>query len=163
MKLASVVIRTYNRAHMIKDALNSLVAQDFPKEQFQVIVINDNSTDNTEDVITEHRGLLDIKYIKHKENKGTAATMETGINAAESKYVLFLDDDDMFAPNMISSCVDLMEKDESLSLVYTGLSERNNFTGEEKNIHLYNYGKKLGGKACIEISKNRLGFFSTCT
>ena len=89
--LISVIIPTYNRAGQLKDCLDSLFNQTY--KNFEIIVIDDGSTDCTEDLVRdlqkEHKNL---KYLKQK-NKGPAGARNLGIKKARGKIIVFCDDD----------------------------------------------------------------------
>ena len=75
----SVIIPTYNRAHLVGRAIRSVLNQTF--QDFEIIVVDDGSTDNTEEVV---KGFNDprIRYIRHEENRGGSAARNTGIRAS---------------------------------------------------------------------------------
>jgi len=87
----SVIIPTYNRAHTIGRAIKSVLNQTY--QDFEIIVVDDGSTDNTEEVVKSFRDKR-IRYIQHKKNKGAAAARNTGIKSAKGKYIAFQDSDD---------------------------------------------------------------------
>jgi len=89
----SVIIPTYNRAHLIGRAIQSVLNQTY--QDFELIVVDDGSTDNTNEVIKEFSQKdKRILYIKHDKNKGGSAARNTGIKAARGEYIAFQDSDD---------------------------------------------------------------------
>jgi glycosyltransferase involved in cell wall biosynthesis len=90
----SVVIPTYNRLYYLKDCLNSLVRQTYNKELFEVIVINDGSSDSTEHFLKEFKEKVEINfnYITHT-NRGVSFSRNVGIYYSMGEYVAFTDDD----------------------------------------------------------------------
>lgn len=96
--LISAIIPTYNRANLVARAIKSVIEQTY--ENLEIIVVDDASKDNTEEVI---KAIVDprICYICHSENRGGAASRNTGIDAAKGKYVAFLDSDDVWFSNKI--------------------------------------------------------------
>lgn len=97
--LVSIVIPTYNRANLVRRAIESAINQSY--SNLEIIVVDDASADNTEEVIN---GMGDsrIRYIRHKTNQG-AATRNTGILAATGEYVAFLDSDDVWLQDKIEA------------------------------------------------------------
>lgn len=98
MPEVSVVIPTYNRAFVVGDAIRSALEQTF--RDIEVIVVDDGSTDNTEEVVKSF-GDKRIRYIKLNANRGGAAARNAGIKVAKGKYVAFLDSDDLWLPEKI--------------------------------------------------------------
>ena len=110
----SVIIPAYNAAEYISDAINSVLAQDY--ENFELIIINDGSTDDTEEII---KGYIDsrIRYISH-HNHGVAATFNNGVKLSQGKFIIRLDSDDMITPDFISKHIKKFEEFPDADLVY---------------------------------------------
>lgn len=94
----SVIIPTYNRGNLIGKSLNSVLNQTY--QNFEVIVVDDGSTDNTSKVIERIHDDR-IKYIKLNDNKGGSNARNIGIKNAKGKYISFQDSDDLFYPNKL--------------------------------------------------------------
>ncbi len=86
----SVIIPTYNRSRIVTRAIDSVLSQSY--ENFEVIVIDDGSTDDTKEVLKNKYG-DSIRYI-YQPNKGPSAARNTGINASRFELIAFLDSDD---------------------------------------------------------------------
>jgi glycosyltransferase involved in cell wall biosynthesis len=117
MALVSVIIPTYNRALIIKDAIQSVINQTYT--DYEIIVVDDGSTDNTSNVINDirnHSGK--VRYI-HQENKGRSAARNSGIRAARGNYVAFLDSDDIFLPEKLSVQVMTLENNLDFGMAYS--------------------------------------------
>ncbi|GIV76554.1 MAG: hypothetical protein KatS3mg050_0948 [Litorilinea sp.] len=95
----TVIIPTHNRAHLLPRAIRSVLAQTFT--DFELIVVDDASTDETPQVVASVQDGR-IIYLRHEENRGAAATRNTGICHARGKYVAFLDDDDEYLPEFLA-------------------------------------------------------------
>jgi glycosyltransferase involved in cell wall biosynthesis len=91
----AAVIPSYNSANLIRRALDSVQNQIRPVDE--IIVIDDGSTDNTEEVVSAYTG---VRYIRQK-NSGVSAARNAGIDAAQSDWVAFLDADDEWLPEKI--------------------------------------------------------------
>ncbi|MGG3690175.1 glycosyltransferase family 2 protein [Caldifermentibacillus hisashii] len=105
-ELVSVIIPTYNRANLILQAVKSVLNQTY--KNFEIIIVDDGSSDNTEDVINvihDNR----IRYIKHAINKGASAARNTGIREAKGKYIAFQDSDDHWLPDKLEKQVKRIE------------------------------------------------------
>lgn len=119
-KLVSIIIPCYNSAALIEETLDSLARQTF--KDFEVICVNDGSKDNTLAVLTQYaeRGTLQLKVIS-KENGGVSKARNRGIDEAQGKYILFLDSDDLYHPEMLEHMVMPMET-ENVDTVYCRLT-----------------------------------------
>jgi|GEM_PF-1109319 glycosyltransferase involved in cell wall biosynthesis/polysaccharide pyruvyl transferase WcaK-like protein len=104
--LVSVIVPTYNRPDMLKEALTSVLSQTY--QNFEVIVVND-AGDDVKDVIDSLNKEGKIIYLQHKENRGLSAARNTGIKAAKGKYIAYLDDDDIYYPNHLETLVNFLE------------------------------------------------------
>ena len=89
----SVVITSFNRPHMLRRAIASVLAQ--THSDFELIVVDDLSTTDMRTVVSEFNDDR-IRLIRNAENKGLPASRNVGMNAAQSEFVAFLDDDDEF-------------------------------------------------------------------
>ena len=95
----SVVIPTYNRAHLVVKTLESVFNQTF--HDFEVIVVDNGSTDKTEEVLRPFAQAGRIEFIRHETNLERAAARNTGMKVARGKFVTLLDSDDiMYAHNL---------------------------------------------------------------
>ena len=115
----SVIIPTYNRAHIIKDALNSVLMQTY--SNWECIVIDDGSTDHTERIINELVSIDNrIKYIRRpsSRNKGAATCRNIGLENVTGDYIQFLDSDDFIATNKFEVQIKLL-KNENLTTIGT--------------------------------------------
>ncbi|HEY3612592.1 MAG TPA: glycosyltransferase, partial [Gaiellales bacterium] len=97
----SVVIPTHDRAGLLRDALESIARQSVAHDRFEVVVVDDGSTDDTGEICAELSGRLPLRYLKIA-NAGIAAAKNAGILAARGAVVLFLDDDDVADPELIA-------------------------------------------------------------
>ena len=99
----SVVIPSYNRAHLVKRAIDSVLNQTY--REFEVIVVDDASTDGTAEIV---KGLADqrVRYVKHQANRGVSESRNTGIKAAKGHLIGFLDSDDEWLPHKLRKQID---------------------------------------------------------
>ena len=112
----SVIIPTYNRAHLIGRAIQSVLAQTY--QDFEVIVVDDGSTDNTEEVVLNF-GSEKMRYIRHGTNRGVAAARNTGIRNARGEYIAFQDSDDEWYPNRLESISEIMEDRKDIDFIFS--------------------------------------------
>lgn len=109
--LVSAIITTHNRADLLPRALKSVIAQTY--SPLEIIVVDDASTDNTEEVIRDFQKDHDIRYIKNKTSQGPARTRNIGIEAASGKFIAGLDDDDKWHRERIAEMVSAYSDDYS--------------------------------------------------
>lgn len=107
MPLASVVLPTYNRTKHLGRAIESVLNQRF--EDFELIVVDDGSTENTEAVV-ERFDDDRVNYLEHRVNQGGSAARNTGIEASRGDYVAFLDDDDSWLPHKLGRQIERLEE-----------------------------------------------------
>jgi len=113
----SVIIPTYNRAHLVGRAIRSVLNQTY--QDFEIIVVDDGSTDNTEEVVKSFNDPR-IRYIRHEKNRGGSAARNTGIRAARGEYIAFLDSDDEWLPTKLEKQIELLETAPAIGAVYSG-------------------------------------------
>lgn len=110
---ASVIICTYNRSELLRDSIISVQAQDFPVEQFEIVVVDNNSTDGTANVVREIATVssVKIKYI-FEGKQGLSCARNTGIMASIGEIVVFTDDDIDADPHWLSEIIAAFDGDE---------------------------------------------------
>lgn len=114
---ATVAICTHNRAEDVREALLSLLRQNFT-DAFEVIVVDNRSTDNTKQVVQEVNKMTSIPIIYvYEERLGLSVARNRAIREAKGEYVLFLDDDAMASKEWISGIVSLFETDPRIGCV----------------------------------------------
>ena len=119
MPKTSVIIPTYNRAHFIKKAINTVLEQTY--QDFEIVIVDDGSKDNTEEVVN---GIKDdrIRYIKHEKNKGEAGARNTGIKNSKGEYIAFLDTDVTWSRDKLERQFNILESSpEDVGVVFTGV------------------------------------------
>ncbi|PYS49191.1 MAG: family 2 glycosyl transferase [Acidobacteria bacterium] len=112
--LVSVIIPTYNYAHFLSEAIQSVCDQTF--RDFEIIVVDGGSTDNTREVVDRFGSR--VRYI-YQENLGPIVARNTGIEAARGEYLAFLDADDYWLPQKLERQVALMNERPQVALVYS--------------------------------------------
>jgi len=108
----SVIIPTYNRIDYLSNCLNSVLSQALPKEQMQIIVVDDcSSLDKQMDIqsIVEKVGNGRIEFHRNSQNLGNAATFNVGINLARGEWIHILHDDDWVLPQFYYTMQKIIE------------------------------------------------------
>jgi len=97
----SVIICTYNRAKYLEKAIESILNQSLPKKDYEILVIDNGSIDNTHEVCNKFKR---IKYI-YEPKQGLSKARNTGLKAAKGKYVAFIDDDAIASKNWLKNII----------------------------------------------------------
>jgi len=112
----SIVIPTYNRAVMIKTTIEAVLGQEY--SNFEIIVVDDGSTDNTEAVVNSISDSR-IRYYK-KENEERGAARNYGANLAKGEYINFVDSDDITYPNHLKEAYNFILRNDKPALFHLG-------------------------------------------
>jgi len=115
MPKVSVIIPTHNRLPMLTEAIRSVLKQDF--EDFELIVVDDASTDGTIEEIRKFGGR--VRLLQHPENRGVSAARNKGILHARGKYIAFLDSDDQWVKGKLRIQVNFLDENPHYPLCYT--------------------------------------------
>ena len=145
----SIVIPAYNNEKTINKAINSALNQDFPKNNFEIIVVNDGSIDNTLTVLKKYG--KKIKLINQK-NKGPVKAANVGFRKAQGKYVIKLDADDYFKPNILKEMVKVFDSNSKIDFVYCDYLEKLE-NGKVKKISTKNIFNTLSGGVMFKKNK----------
>lgn len=120
MPVVSIVIPTYNRAHILPRAIQSILNQTY--QDFEIIIVDDGSIDHTHDVVRLFSDKR-INYAKQLSNKGEAAARNIGIALAQGKYIAFQDSDDESLPERIEDEVRILNGygNNNVGIVYSNM------------------------------------------
>ena len=116
MNKVSIIIPTYNGQKTIQETLQSVFLQTY--QNYEIIVVDDNSTDDTIDLIKSN--FPSVKIIQQK-NQGTLAARQTGINIASGEYIALLDQDDLWFQEALQKSADILEKQPEIGLVLANM------------------------------------------
>jgi len=128
--LFSVIIPTYNRASFIRKTVESVTAQKF--DDFEIIIIDDGSTDNTEEVLS---GITDsrIHYIK-TVNAERGAARNAGVKKAVGAYMTFLDSDDLLYPNHLSTAFSFIQTNKEAVIFHLAYAIHDQMNGTSQRM-----------------------------
>ena len=130
----SIIITSYNYSRYIERCLRSCFSQNFPKKEYEVIVVDDASTDDTVEILEKFKFYPNFRYIVNKENVGVAKSANVGISACLGRYFIRVDADDYVNSEMLLFMVKYLE------------SNINAFCVACDYILVDNFGKKLERK-----------------
>lgn len=116
----SVIMPSFNTAEFITEAIESVLAQTY--DAFELIIVDDCSTDNTDEVVQRYLTDPRIKYLKNDKNSGAAVSRNRALKEAKGKWIAFLDSDDVWEPEKLSKQIRFMEEN-GYHFSYTNYSE----------------------------------------
>lgn len=116
----SIVIPAYNAETTIKKSVESALNQNFPKEEFEVIVVNDGSTDRTLEVLKSFGSRI---RVISQENQGAVKAANRGFGEAKGDYVVKLDADDYFEPSLLKEMARVLDEHPEVDFVYSDYYE----------------------------------------
>ena len=145
--VVSIIMPSYNTAEYIEQSIKSVQAQTY--DNWELIIVDDCSTDNTDDVVACYLSDERIKYIKNEKNSGAAVSRNRALREAKGKWIAFLDSDDLWHPEKLERQISFM-KDNGYSFSYTNYVE----IDEQSNPN----GKSVTGPKCI----SKHGMYNYC-
>ncbi|UCE17691.1 MAG: glycosyltransferase [Gemmatimonadota bacterium] len=114
MPKVSVIIPTYNRAAFLPEAIDSVLHQSY--QDFELILIDDGSDDDTRDILKPYQGRLNYHY---QENAGISKTRNTGLRIAQGEFIAFLDSDDLWTRRKLEKQMEIFEQIDEAEICYT--------------------------------------------
>jgi glycosyltransferase involved in cell wall biosynthesis len=117
-RLVSIIIPCYNRADIVSETVDSVLAQKY--ERFEMIIIDDGSTDNTREVISSYSDSR-IRYF-YQANGGLSAARNAGLNAAKGEFIAFLDSDDLWHDWKLSAQLEIFRRHPEAGLIWSDMS-----------------------------------------
>jgi glycosyltransferase involved in cell wall biosynthesis len=148
----SVLIPTYNYARYLDEAIQSVLDQTF--DDFELVIVDDQSKDNTDEVVSKYLHNPRVSYHKNPVNLGLAENFNKALEYANGEYIKYLLADDKLEPTLLQKFVDVMENHPSVSLT---TSYSSNFGSVNKVRKLPMEGLQPGRKAILECLRNGKG------
>jgi glycosyltransferase involved in cell wall biosynthesis len=127
--VVSILITTYNYGRFIEECLDSVLSQDFPADQMEVVVVDDGSTDDTEERVRKYGAK--VRYFR-TANRGQASALNLGFTESRGEIIALLDADDIFFPGKLALLADAFERDPGLGMVYHPMQGWNAQTNERR-------------------------------
>lgn len=152
----SILVPTYNYAHYLDEAIKSALNQSYT--DFELIIVDDNSTDNTDDVVLKYLTDARITYYKNPVNIGLSNNFNKCLDLAKGEYIKYLLADDRLHPQLLEKFVTIMDRDPSIALI-TSNSEMfgtNSKVRVQPFKHLQS-GKKIINESLKENNGNWIG------
>lgn len=122
----SIIVPVYNVSKYVAKCLDSLLSQDLGSDEYEIIVVNDGSTDNSGDIAQQYADKYSNITLIEQENQGLSGARNTGIKLAKGEYIQFVDSDDYLESNVLKILVDKMDSDnlDILRFNYQNVNER---------------------------------------
>ena len=118
--LVSIVMPSYNTESFIKETIESVLSQSY--SNWELIIVDDCSTDHTDDVVGHYMADSRIRYIKNEKNSGAAVSRNRALREAKGKWIAFLDSDDLWEPDKLEKQISFMQVND-YHFSYTGYIE----------------------------------------
>ena len=131
---------SYNTGRFIKETIESVLAQTY--SSWELIIVDDCSTDDTDEVVKPYLADERIKYLKNEKNSGAAVSRNYALREAKGRWIAFLDSDDLWSSNKLEIQIKFMEKN-GYHFSYTGYTE---IDEESKPLGRSVSGPKMIGK-----------------
>jgi glycosyltransferase involved in cell wall biosynthesis len=134
--LVSVIINNYNYSRFLKEAIESILSQSY--QMFEIIVVDDGSTDNSIELLTEHYSIHKKIFTIAKTNAGQLSCFNVGVKAAKGEIIFFLDSDDTYKSTYLEEIVNIYQKNPKFDFVFCSLEE----FGNSNNMQTYKNAKE---------------------
>lgn len=118
--LVSIIMPSYNTAPYIAESVQSILAQSY--KDWELIIVDDCSSDNTDEVVKPYLRDERIRYLKNEKNSGAAVSRNRALREAKGKWIAFLDSDDLWMPEKLTKQIRFMDKND-YHFSYTNYSE----------------------------------------
>lgn len=105
--LVSIIMPSYNTAHLIGESIQSVIAQTYP--HWELLIVDDCSTDNTDAAVSQFRDSR-IRYFKNEKNSGAAVSRNRALREAAGEWIAFLDSDDLWMPQKLEKQISFMKE-----------------------------------------------------
>ena len=150
MDKITILTPAYQAEKYIERYIN--IVLNFDYKNIELIIINDGSTDKTDEIIQENKqrikeANIEFKYVKLEENKGQANAIDIGLKLVTGKYLSWQDVDDIYLPNCLSKCLKIMKENPEYKIIFSNSlkiqEKENNDFEKEKNIIDYSNKKYI--------------------
>ena len=158
----SIVVNMYNTASFLPRCLDTLLDQDIPADSYEIILVDDGSTDNSLELAQEYAAkstsdaTMPTIRVEHHANKGLAGARNTGLKAATGKYLCFVDPDDYIKNQSLSALLNQMDEEnlDVLRFNYQKVDEEGNYLADSEMESSFDYSSKI--MSGIEFMQDRL-------
>lgn len=154
MKRLSLILPIYNVEPYLERCLRSILKQDIPKSDYEIICVNDGSPDNSSEVVISFQANYDNIILVEQENQGVSMARNNGVEKSTGKYVLFVDPDDFVDVNSFSRILKNSEKHHA-EIAFLGFSFLNeDFTIRQQIFNEQHRDMIFTGTEAYEVSRD---------
>lgn len=148
LKLSIIIIPVYNTERYVGECLDSCEDQDIPKSEYEIICVDDGSTDISLKVLNEYSEKCSNIHVYSQKNQGVSAARNTGIGIAQGKYIWFVDSDDYIALNCLKTLLDAMKKYNAETCMFSML-------GVSQDSSIYTISRDAKIKSITVVNKRK--------
>ena len=153
--LVSIIVPVYNTAEYVEECIQSILSQSY--NNIELILVNDGSTDNSEDICRRHGHLSNVKYVEQKHN-GPSKARENGLTMSNGEWIMFVDSDDTLHSDAVQFLLSLSEQ---VDIVVSSIVAEN---GDDIEIKLFSnydylrllYSKEITSSPCAKLYRRTL-------
>ncbi|MDY6796170.1 MAG: glycosyltransferase family 2 protein [Actinomycetota bacterium] len=149
----SVVVCTYNRAHLLPTCLESLMKQRIDNKIYEIVIIDNNSSDNTEDVVNRYMNSCDNMRLYHETRQGLGSARNKGWRKACGEYIAFIDDDAIADKEWLGEIINAFERVSPRPSAVGGMITPS-YTSYKKDWFLDNYETRTFGNDTRFLDRN---------
>ena len=164
----SIIIPTYNRAHLIAETIDSVLAQ--THEKFEILIVDDGSKDDTRKMIEKEYGVNSKVNYFYKQNEERGKARNFGLKEAKGDYAIFFDSDDLMKPDYLQTLDEVIRENKGVKLLAAKYNYDNNGKIETNPFlkdlaegwysrDLFLKGNILACNFCIKIKENEFKYF----
>ena len=117
----SIIVPVYNVEKYLDDCLNSLTSQNISKDMYEIICVDDGSSDNSGKILDKYAIKNTNMKVFHKSNGGVSSARNIGLNNARGEYIWFVDADDVIARHSISYIIEIIQQNAYPDILYIGI------------------------------------------
>ena len=153
----SIVIPIYNAEEYLEECLESVINQEVPFDEYEIICIDDGSTDNSNSILEKYNKIIDNLTVFYQNNNGVSSARNKGIKLAKGDYIWFVDADDFISKNAIELLLQIIREDLFDRVVfsyYTTFFTYKDYVGNSMVVNQLN-ARTTDGSVCTSVYKKQ--------
>lgn len=158
----SVIIPTHNRKNVLSKCIKAIDNQNYQANKYEIIIINDGSTDDTDEFIKSIETKAKLRY-KYQKQSGPSKARNEGIRIADGKYIVFIDDDIIVTPDFLDAHIKAQKKEEKIIVQGPVIYTNNLDNPQEEEMKITDYSRAYFATGNVSIKKKyleKVGFFN---